>query len=54
LQGDTVGLRSESRKYQDYFAPGVVPVLRLVWPKYACALTNTTAETYKSCACGAK
>jgi hypothetical protein len=54
LQGDAVGLRSESRKYEDYFAPGVVPVLGLVWPKYACALTNTTTETYKSCACGAK
>jgi sphingomyelin phosphodiesterase acid-like 3 len=54
LQGDPVGLRSESRKYEDYFAPGVLPVLGLVWPKYACALTNTTEATYKSCACRAK
>jgi len=54
LQGDPVGLRSASRSYETYFAPGVLPVLGLVWPKYACALTNTTEETYKSCACGTK
>ncbi len=54
LQGDRVGMKAESRAYETYFAPGVLPVLGLVWPKYACALTNTTEETYKSCACGAK
>ena len=54
LQGDPVGMKAESRSYETYFAPGVLPVLGLVWPKYACALTNTTEETYKSCACGGK
>jgi sphingomyelin phosphodiesterase acid-like 3 len=54
LQGDPVGLKAESRTYENFFAPGMPPVLGLVWPKYACALTNTTEETYKSCACGAK
>ncbi len=54
LQRDSVGVKPESRTYENYFAPGVLPVLALVWPKYACALSNTTEETYKGCACGGK
>jgi sphingomyelin phosphodiesterase acid-like 3 len=54
LQGDPVGLKAESRTYETNFAPGMLPVLGLVWPKYACALTHTTEESYKSCACGTR
>lgn len=54
LQGDPVGLKAQSRTYETYFAPGMLPVLGLVWPKYACALTNMTEETYKSCSCAVK
>ena len=54
LQADQGGTKPVSRTYENYFAPGMAPVLGLVWPKYACALSNTTEETYKTCACGAK
>jgi sphingomyelin phosphodiesterase acid-like 3 len=54
FQADKGGAKPASRAYENYFTPGMVPLLALVWPKYACALSHTTEETYKSCACGAK
>jgi sphingomyelin phosphodiesterase acid-like 3 len=54
LQADKGGAEAASRAYENYFTPGMIPLLGFVWPKYACALNNTTEETYKACACAVK
>lgn len=54
LQADSAGSTPSTRAYQSHFAPGMLPILSLVWPKYACALSNMTAQSYESCACGAR
>ena len=54
LHEDSGGAKPLSRAYETYFAPGMLPVIALVWPKYACAISNTTEESYKSCSCAGK
>ncbi len=54
LQADESGSEAASRSYETYFAPGMIPVLGFVWPKYACALNHVTEESYKACACVGK
>lgn len=54
FQADPEGAKPASHAYETYFAPGMVPILELVWSQYACALDHTTAEGYKACSCSAK
>ncbi len=51
LQADRTGAGRASRTYERLFAPGVLPVLILVWPRYGCALSNVTEDTFKACIC---
>jgi len=48
---DTASNDPRSRAYQNFFTPGMLPVLGLVWHPYTCALTTTTTEAYRTCAC---
>jgi sphingomyelin phosphodiesterase acid-like 3 len=48
---DTSGSDPRSQTYQNFFTPGMLPALALVWKPYVCALTNTTPDAYRSCAC---
>ena len=51
LQSDKAGRAPVSRAYQTYFAPGMLPMLLIVWPQYTCALNNLTEDTFKACVC---
>lgn len=36
---------------RNYFVDARTPELKPFWPQYVCALSNTTADAYRSCAC---
>lgn len=54
LQADGAGSKPASEAYENFFTPGMMPLLSLVWPQYACALNHTTEAAYKACVCKGK
>ena len=61
LVADKAGASAESRNYEKFYFVGLSgdmmaaksELMRLVWPPYACSLTNTNVADYRACRCPA-
>ncbi|HEV2620152.1 MAG TPA: hypothetical protein VGU23_09480, partial [Acidobacteriaceae bacterium] len=52
FQSDPSAQTPSSQSYLHNFFPGdLSPILRLVWPQYACSLNHTSAAAFTACAC---
>jgi sphingomyelin phosphodiesterase acid-like 3 len=52
FRADPAGTGQQSRRYlESYFVRDMSVELRLFWPQYTCALSNFTADSYKTCIC---
>ena len=54
FHADAAGDTPASHAYENYFTPGMLPLLSFVWPKYVCGMDNLTEAGFRGCVCPAK
>ncbi len=53
FHADAAGATPASHAYENYFTPGMLPLLSFVWPKYVCGMDNLTEPSFRGCVCPA-